>query len=572
MFGEIKVRCCGVNYTKNAYVAPSLEKTLNLSVTKIVFLSHLKRNEKEPRQFFLKIPIKFAFPLKKIKYMNQIISFLLFLLLGTTLFAQKWVPTSAITLGEGHFSEKEVLQQIKINLKLHKDTHIQLTTDSIKVSNARVERQIIRIQQQIWAIRQQKRDIHKILAQQDKSLQKKELKKYLRKIKVIPFDENNIQFSCDSAFSYLDNKLAEKSKIWNKANEDFLFEKTILIPHFEGDTALFWAKNVLSVYHKLKRECASLPKKLELTELKELRHSQIYGYAEMELQREINQIWVYFYEGGLQDVLKVVAKCAVIPNENLNYEGRQTEILQDSFQNYREHKLQNLDMIAVKGGTFLMGNEKGNADEKPVFQTELSDFYIGKTEVTVAQYRLFCEAKNKQLPNPPSYGWKENAPITDINWNEAVAFCEWLSQISGRNYTLPTETQWEFAAGGGLLSANYLYSGSDSIEEVAYYEDNSDGKSHFVAGKKPNELGIYDMTGNVYEWCLDDYDADFYASVKNPNKDILNTKNTGFKVFRGGSWIDNAKNSRITFRYFNKPTYYGLNLGFRVCCSFFPQH
>jgi formylglycine-generating enzyme required for sulfatase activity len=130
---------------------------------------------------------------------------------------------------------------------------------------------------------------------------------------------------------------------------------------------------------------------------------------------------------------------------------------------------------------------------------------------------------------------------------------------------LPTEAQWEFAAKGGLFSNNYKYSGGNDIEEVAWYNDNAEGKTHLVGSKKPNELGIYDMTGNVWELCLDDYKPDFYTSLQNPNKEILNFNDAKYKISRGGSWGVNVENGCFTCRYATAPTACSHDLGFRVC-------
>jgi len=235
--------------------------------------------------------------------------------------------------------------------------------------------------------------------------------------------------------------------------------------------------------------------------------------------------------------------------------------------NYNEVALPNLEMIAVQGGTFYMGSDNGEKNEKPTFKAALTDFYISKTEITVAQYRTFCKAERKEMPNLPE-GTQNDHPISNISWEDAMAFCAWLSKTSGKIYTLPTEAQWEFAARGGLKSNLYKYSGSDNIAEIAWFDGNSEYKIHAIAQKEANELGIYDMSGNVWEWCLDYFDANFYATVKNDANPPLNIEcknNTKMKAIRGGAAANEALGCRVAYRMGFNPTAKNPYTGFRVC-------
>ena len=191
------------------------------------------------------------------------------------------------------------------------------------------------------------------------------------------------------------------------------------------------------------------------------------------------------------------------------------------------------NMIFVEGGTFQMGNSFGKDDEKPVHTVLLNNFYIGKYEVTVGQYRQFVAATGyvttaeredwAGLWNGTSWetrkgiSWQydafgkkrptdeDNHPVIYLTWTDATKYCEWLSGASGKHYRLPTEAQWEYAAKGGQTSHSYVYSGSNNIEEVGWCFTNGQGQTHAVGKKKPNELGIYDMTGNVLEYTADWY-------------------------------------------------------------------
>jgi formylglycine-generating enzyme len=231
------------------------------------------------------------------------------------------------------------------------------------------------------------------------------------------------------------------------------------------------------------------------------------------------------------------------------------------------------EMVLVKGGTFKMGSNSGESDEKPIHTVTLSDFYIGKYEVTVEQYKVYCAESGKKLPPDPKpewyeehknavkWVWKDNYPIVNIDWNEAMDYCTWLSKKTGQKYTLPTEAQWEYAARGGNKSENFKYSGSESINKVAWYDETTMEKGPRQVGTlKPNELGIYDMSGNAWEWC-----SDFFGKYSaDPQKDPQGPGKSPFKVIRGGSWYYVAELARVTARDGPYPHYTNYNYGFRV--------
>ena len=214
----------------------------------------------------------------------------------------------------------------------------------------------------------------------------------------------------------------------------------------------------------------------------------------------------------------------------------------------------NLKMIYVEGGTFAMGSNSGESDEKPIHNVTLDSYYIGETEITQAQWRAVMGS------NPSEYKG-DNRPVENVSWNDAQEFCERLSELTGKRYVLPTEAQWEYAARGGNQSKGYTYSGSNNIDEVAVYDDWSSNHSN-VKSKKPNELGIYDMSGNVWEWCSDWYGSYSSSSETNPQG-----PNSGYlRVLRGGSWFYYASYCRVAIRYNNIPSYTYDNFGFRVVC------
>lgn len=220
------------------------------------------------------------------------------------------------------------------------------------------------------------------------------------------------------------------------------------------------------------------------------------------------------------------------------------------------------EMVFVKGGRFLMGSNyqknkahiRDNATEHLVF---VSDFYIGRYEVTQKLW------KTLMANNPSSLNEFPDHPVESVSWYEVRSFIIKLNQISGKNYLLPTEAEWEYAARGGDKSKGYKYSGSNSIHRVAWYFNNCKDQTWSVGKKKANELGIYDMTGNVLEWCSDWY-ANYQDSIQyNPQ----GPSRGKFRVCRGGSAYDEKSNCLITTRYSASPVNRNGGLGFRLVLS-----
>jgi len=219
------------------------------------------------------------------------------------------------------------------------------------------------------------------------------------------------------------------------------------------------------------------------------------------------------------------------------------------------------EVVTVEGGTFTMGSSV-ETDETPHTVT-LSSYSIGKYPVTVGQYKKYCTATGTAMPEAPSWGWKDKHPMVNVNYNDAVAYCNWLGETYGGDWRLPTEAQWEFAARGGTKSNKYTYSGSDDLDEVGWYADNAGGKTQTVGRKKANELGIYDMSGNVWEWCKDWY-GDYSATAQTNPKGAT----TGsYRVLRGSGWDDSASACRVATRNFGDPAGRNGSRGFRVLLS-----
>ncbi len=220
-------------------------------------------------------------------------------------------------------------------------------------------------------------------------------------------------------------------------------------------------------------------------------------------------------------------------------------------------------MVMVEGGTFTMGatfEQGGDADndEKPTHSVTLRDYYIGKYEVTQEQWQAV-------MGSNPSYYKGSRKPVVNVNWSDCQEFIKKLNSLTGLNFALPTEAQWEYAARGGNKSRGYKYSGSNDIESVAWYTNNSGSETHPVGLKTPNELGLYDMSGNVYEWCQD-WDGSYYSLNSSTNPTGLSTGS--YRVLRGGSWHNGARSCRVSNRDDYGPGYRSNLNGLRLALQF----
>jgi len=223
-----------------------------------------------------------------------------------------------------------------------------------------------------------------------------------------------------------------------------------------------------------------------------------------------------------------------------------------------------IEMIYVEGSTFTRGcvpkagYECENNDELPAYKVTVNSFYIAKYPVTQALWKAVM-GKN------PSKFEGDDLPVENVSWNDAQEFIRKLNTQTGKTYRLPTEAEWEFAARGGVKSQGYIYSGSDTADEVAWYIENSGNKTHPVGLKKANELGIYDMNGNVHEWCNDWYNT--YNSMRSQTNNPQGLSRGTDRVFRGGSWEGYDIFVTIAFREHDRPNVRLDNLGFRLAST-----
>lgn len=221
-----------------------------------------------------------------------------------------------------------------------------------------------------------------------------------------------------------------------------------------------------------------------------------------------------------------------------------------------------MKLVYVAPGSFQMGAADGEIDEKPVHQVTISrGYWIGKHEVTQNDYQLI-------MGSNPSYFKGGGKPVEQVSWNDAVSFCQKLTEVEraagrlpdGCVYRLPTEAEWEFAVRGGNSTRGYVYSGSNNIANIAWNEQNSGQTTHDVGMKEANEIGIHDMSGNVWEWCLDLHNT--YSA--NPVVDPVGASSESFRIIRGGSWSTSSRFCRSADRHSRAPAVAYDTIGFRV--------
>ncbi|AEE48162.1 SUMF1/EgtB/PvdO family nonheme iron enzyme [Haliscomenobacter hydrossis] len=247
---------------------------------------------------------------------------------------------------------------------------------------------------------------------------------------------------------------------------------------------------------------------------------------------------------GLQPLGSIVAPNTIKTNESVNVP-----------------QVDEYGLVLVKGGIFTMGctSEQGSDCydiEKPAHQVKVKDFFIGKYEVTQAQWRKVMGS------DPPNLYFKgcDQCPVERVSWEEIQEFLRKLNAQTGKKYRLPTEAEWEYAARGGNQSKGYKYAGSNTLSEVAWFTENSDGKTHPVGTKQANELGLYDLSGNVYECCQDWY-GDYSSNTQTNPTGAGSGSN---RVGRGGSWLGSARSCRMSYRFNDAPTNRYNSLGFRL--------
>ena len=216
------------------------------------------------------------------------------------------------------------------------------------------------------------------------------------------------------------------------------------------------------------------------------------------------------------------------------------------------------EMIFVQGGTFQMGSNNNYDNEKPIHSVTVGNFYMGKYEVTQKQWRDIMGSDPLEL----NFKGCNDCPVEGVSWNDIQEYLQKLIKKTGKKYRLPTEAEWEYAARGGNQAKDFKYSGSNTVGDVAWYFLNSDNKTHQVGKKQANELGFFDMSGNVYEWCSDWYNKEYYRN--SPSRNPKGSTTGNYRVIRGGSLINYDFVCRVAYRNNINPANRNINVGFRI--------
>lgn len=442
------------------------------------------------------------------------------------------------------------------------------------------------------------------------STRKEKLKATLETIPGAKYEPNDTENAVQSALIILKKEMDNLNLQWNGIKErEIQFKETQV--SIEGDPAEALAKESLRLYDQIQQNYTTFKRSMEFIAVENFEVTNFQTSDELVLYRQVNRIWTYLIpqsngsfrlfvlanfkikESNIPKPASIIINTPPPPRtisppptkprptylenrifdrdpkliyvedsireaNNRNSVMRSHDLYENKevFENYKEPTLGGVEMIAIERGGFKMGSEEGNADETPIHTQFLGDFYLSKYEVTAKQWRKYCTETGKKMPPPPTaIGWHDDLPIADISWYEATDFCKWLSQKTGLSYRLPTEAEWEYAAKGGNFAKDKRYSGSNSPSEVAWYMENSMFQLHPVGIKKPNFLGLYDMSGNVYEWC-----ADLYLSYEAPTNSGTETR----RVIRGGSYGKSTAFVRIANRSSYDPARSNPEIGFRL--------
>jgi formylglycine-generating enzyme required for sulfatase activity len=234
-----------------------------------------------------------------------------------------------------------------------------------------------------------------------------------------------------------------------------------------------------------------------------------------------------------------------------------------------------MTLVLIPAGAFMMGSPDSGIDaeenERPLHKVRITKpFWLGKYEVTVGQFRKFIEESDYRRSEWRNAfdGQTDEHPVVNVSWDDAVAFCQWLSKREDKSYRLPTEAEWEYACRAGTTTRWSFGDNEGDLGEYAWYEDNSAEKTHPVGQKQTNAWGLYDMHGNVWEWCADWYAKDYHS--KSPTNDPAGPSSRTHRVLRGGSWDDCAWNCRSARRFDLLSDSRIPYIGFRVARTLYP--
>ena len=285
--------------------------------------------------------------------------------------------------------------------------------------------------------------------------------------------------------------------------------------------------------------------------------------VEEKFENTINQADRYFSQKEYEKALTKYEEALTFKPQD-PYCIAQITIVKELIREGVKAKAKRIELVKVHGGRFLMGSNDGFESEKPIHEVQLGSFNIGQSEITVKQYRAYCLLTEREMPEPPPWGWKDNHPMVNVSWKDAQEYCEW---VGGR---LPTEAEWEYAAKGAVEESEERYSGGNNLGKVAWYVNNT-RTTQAALSKAPNRLKIYGMTGNVAEWCYDRYADDYYvnSTLNDPTGPTTGSR----RVVRGGSFLSDPNSTqdgdqlRITYRNYKSENNAYSYIGFRVAFS-----
>ncbi|MBX7240116.1 MAG: formylglycine-generating enzyme family protein [Bacteroidia bacterium] len=502
-----------------------------------------------------------------------------------------------------------ILQKYNVPESVISEINQKISTNSLVIQNENADAD----QRQAEILLQGEDEIRKIdhdIAEYTQRMQtrKVKLKSTIETIPGASYNPADAEASVLSALNTLKDRMTELNKQWNGIKEQELQYKETQVM-IEGDPAEALAKETMRLYDQLQQNFTTIKRSMEFISVENFEVTDYKSADEMILYRQVNQIWSYLVpqsngsfrlmllakfqiqDGKTPPVKQVVAekpglkanpvpKPAPAEGRNKNFDRDPRLIYyQDSlmavrkrdslmkglyfnnqdlpFKNYKESALKGLEMIAIEKGAFYMGSEEGNKDELPVHSVWTDNFYLSKYEVTVGQWKIYCKETGRESVLFPggSSDWNNDLPVSGVTWYEATDFCKWLSEKTGLNYRLPAEAEWEYAARGGNLAENKRYSGGSDANQLAWYNENSMLMAHPVGMKKPNALGLYDMSGNVYEWCLDIY---------GPYEDASAESGENKRIIRGGSFAKSSSFVRIANRSSFDPARRNAEIGFRI--------
>jgi formylglycine-generating enzyme required for sulfatase activity len=371
----------------------------------------------------------------------------------------------------------------------------------------------------------------------------KEIARKIKKITTIAtelkiqIDEKQPMQALKKILNEMNTRILALGKQWQVAkNKEIKSRSGVAQLHANPNESL--AKTTIELCNQLKTTYEPVRYNFETIDVENFKTTNFKQTNTRVFSHRLTQSWSYPVPNDATFMLYVLARFEVVEGSNLPPPPTPDDI----------------EMVFIQGGTFQMGCTSEQNDcgsDETVHSVTISDYYIGKYEVTQAQWDKIMGS------NPSTSNKGDKYPVEDVSWNEIQDFLQKLNTKTGKKYSLPTEAQWEYAARGG---EGYQYAGSNTLDDVAWNDSNSDGKTDEVGGRNPNGYGLYDMSGNVWEWCSDVYGPYTRSSLPNPKGASIGS----YRVIRGGGWSHPTTFCRVAYRFSSAPTNSYSYWGFRL--------